>query len=33
MGGGYVDHVPDIDIHFNTVRLALESASAFNGII
>ena len=34
MGGGYADHIPDIvDIHFNTVRLALESASAFNGTI
>ena len=32
MGGGYATHIPDIvDIHFNTVRLALTSASAFNG--
>ena len=32
MGGGYAEYIPDIvDIHFNTVRLALESASAFNG--
>ncbi len=34
MGGGYATHIPDIvDIHFNTVRLALTSASAFNGTI
>ena len=34
MGGGYATHIPDIvDIHFNTVRLALTSASAFNGIM
>ena len=34
MGGGYAAHIPDIvDIHFNTVRLALTSASAFNGIM
>ena len=34
MGGGYAEDISDIvDIHFNTVRLALVSASAFNGIL
>lgn len=34
MGGGYARNVSDIvDIHFNTVQLALVHASAFNGIM
>lgn len=34
MGGGYADNIPDIvDIHFNTVRLALDHASEFNGTV
>lgn len=34
MGGGYAEDISDIvDIHFNTVRLALLSASAFNGTL
>ena len=34
MGGGYAHNIPDIvDIHFNTVRLALDHASEFNGTV
>lgn len=34
MGGGYAPDIPDIvDIHFNTVRLALSHSSEFNGIL
>ena len=34
MGGGYASSIDDIvDIHFNTVRLALDHASAFNGTV
>lgn len=34
MGGGYAQNIPDIvDIHFNTVRLALDHASEFNGTV
>lgn len=34
MGGGYAHRIPDIvDIHFNTVRLALDHASEFNGTV
>jgi acetoin utilization deacetylase AcuC-like enzyme len=34
MGGGYATRIDDIvDIHFNTVRLALDHASAFNGMV
>lgn len=34
MGGGYAPNIPDIvEIHFNTVRLALNHASEFNGTV